>query len=599
MKIQDYSKTQKIFTKILMGIFIIMTALEVGMFFVLKSTNQMEETILEYLWLYLIKPFATNAAILIIGYIGIKHISDEDKKGIINIIMLILMCLNMCWVHRVFFVGLLVFCLPVYLTVAFQSKKLLNIVTIVCEILIVALSIYNIIVAERQSKYEYYIQSIIIIMIIVYGCRYTALHTIELLNQKTEALELAVAAATEARHQAEASNQSKSVFLSNMSHEIRTPINAVLGMDEMILRESKEDETLGYAADIKSSGEALLAIINDILDFSKIESGKMELVVGDYSTYDLLHTLDTMIRSRISEKGLQFNVKVDGTMPVGLRGDEVRLRQILINLLTNATKYTDKGFVTFKAIGNKLDDKRCELTFEVVDTGRGIKKEDIEKLFAPFERIEESKSRNVEGTGLGMSITKQLLALMGSELEVRSIYGEGSSFSFRVIQEVTDWTEIGSYNENIREEKTLKKEYRAAFEAPEAKILIVDDVPLNIKVFKGLLKKTKVQMEYALSGAEGLKMMAEKKYDMVFIDHMMPKMDGVEMLHELKESDGINKDTPAIALTANAIAGSREYYLSEGFDDYLTKPMEVDNLGDCLRRFLPKELIVEVGSVEA
>lgn len=394
---------------------------------------------------------------------------------------------------------------------------------------------------------------------------------------------------------ADSANAAKSRFLANMSHEIRTPINAVLGMDEMILRESREPEIRSYAANIMSAGKTLLSLINDILDLSKVEEGKMEIIPVQYELSSLLNDLENMILERAKKKGLEFRNDVCKEIPHLLYGDEIRIRQCVVNLLTNAVKYTEKGSVSLEVFYEKKDEKHILLGFSVKDTGMGMKKEDLDKLFAPFQRIEEKRNRTIEGTGLGMSIVRQLLALMGSELTVESEYGKGSSFTFSVEQEVVKWEEIGDYSKRSKEIRGENGVYRERFHAPDAKILVVDDTEMNLTVIQSLLKKTKIQIDTAASGKEALALFDKNAYDAVFIDHMMPDMDGIETLKHMRESE---KDTevPAVALTANAVSGAREMYLSAGFTDYLSKPVDGDKLEKMLSELLPKEKLQSVGT---
>ena len=387
---------------------------------------------------------------------------------------------------------------------------------------------------------------------------------------------------------ADSANESKSRFLANMSHEIRTPINAVLGMDEMILRESDDKTIRSYAADIKSAGRTLLSLINDILDFSKVEEGKMEIIPVQYDLSSMINDLSNMIRERVNKKGLEFKLEVDEHIPHILFGDEIRLKQCVLNLLTNAVKYTEKGTVTMKVSFSKKDSDNIELSFEVSDTGIGMKKEDLEKLFVAYERIEEKRNRMIEGTGLGMNITRELLNLMGSNLEVSSEYGKGSVFSFTVLQSVINWEEIGDYSlktDYSGEEAYL---YTALFTAPDAKVLVVDDTEMNITVIKGLLKETKIKVDDASSGREAIALSDKNEYDAIFIDHMMPDMDGIETLANIRK-EGRNTHTYAVALTANAVSGSREMYIGAGFDDYLSKPVDGEKLEKLLFLVLPKE----------
>ena len=397
--------------------------------------------------------------------------------------------------------------------------------------------------------------------------------------------------------QVEKANQAKSDFLAKMSHEIRTPINAVLGMNEMILRESGDAETKKYAMDIKASANALLALINDILDTSKIESGKLEIIPVEYALDSMLNDVVNMIYIKTRDKQLDFLLKVDETIPNGLFGDDVRIRQVLINLLNNAVKYTEKGSVTLLVSATEKD-KGIELHFMVKDTGIGIKEEDMPKLYAAFERIEEERNRNVEGTGLGMNIVVDLLDLMGSRLEVESEYGKGTAFSFTIYQSVIDSKPIGNFekrSENLYQEEN----YEASFTAPEAKVLVVDDNEINRRVFKGLLKQTLVQITEASSGFECMELVQEERYDMIFMDHMMPELDGIETLHRMQKlAKNKCSDVPVVILTANAVVGAKEKYLEEGFDDYLSKPVQGAKLEAMVKRYIPEELCLSGSAKE-
>lgn len=392
---------------------------------------------------------------------------------------------------------------------------------------------------------------------------------------------------------AEVANQAKSSFLANMSHEIRTPINAVIGMNEMILRESRERKILHYAGDIKNASKSLLALINDILDFSKVESGKMEVVNAPYQISSLLNDLINMIQSRATEKGLELKLDIDEQIPGELSGDEIRIRQIISNLLTNAVKYTREGSITLKVRSTRLpDDKRVRLDIAVVDTGIGIKKEDQKKIFDTFQRVDEHSNKGIEGTGLGLALSKQLLALMGSKLFVDSEYGRGSAFFFGLEQEIIDDAPIGDYKSQYERALRDDSRYHESFQAPEARILVVDDTRMNLEVCRGLLKKTRIQIDTASSGLECLNMIMKKEYHMIFLDHKMPEMDGVECLQRMRElKNNPNAHTTVIALTANAVSGAREFYLENGFDGYLAKPIQGEALERMICHYLPPQFL--------
>ena len=394
--------------------------------------------------------------------------------------------------------------------------------------------------------------------------------------------------------QAMAANEAKTSFLSNMSHEIRTPINAILGMNEMILRESADETILTYSENIKGAGNSLLGIINDVLDFSKIEAGKIEIIPVDYDISSVLNDLVNMIHTRADDKGLLLNLKFNPDTPKRLHGDEVRVKQVITNILTNAVKYTEKGSVTFSIDFERPvdDDKNIILKVSVSDTGIGIKEEDLQKLFSKFERIEEKRNRNIEGTGLGMNITQSLLELMDSHLDVESIYGEGSVFSFKLKQQVVDWEPLGDYEKSYKEHLQNREVYREKFTASDARILVVDDNPMNLIVFKSLVKQTLVHIDTANDGDEGIRLSQVVNYDILFLDHMMPGKDGIETLQAIREDPGnLNVKTPAVCLTANAISGAREQYIEAGFDDYLTKPIDTDKLEEMMLAMIPAEKI--------
>ena len=391
---------------------------------------------------------------------------------------------------------------------------------------------------------------------------------------------------------AENASRAKSQFLATMSHEIRTPINVVLGMNEMVLREATNDTIRGYAGNIAEAGKSLLALVNDILDFSKIESGKMDIVCVDYNIKSLLSDLIMMTRTRIEDKDIKLIVDIDETIPSKYYGDEVRLKQILTNILTNSVKYTESGSITFSVKKVEGQEDKGLLRFSVKDTGMGMKPENIETLMSSsFVRFDETKNRNIEGTGLGVSIIRQLLSLMGSELKVESVYGQGSDFYFELKQGVVDETPMGPVEQKTN---VSRAKFKGSFKAKAAKVLAVDDTKTNLLVIKGLLKPYEMNVETAASGEECINKCKENQYDVILMDHMMPGMDGIETLKVLNTQQIITTATRVIALTANAISGAEEMYISNGFDGYLTKPIDVASLEACLIKHLPDEKIERI-----
>lgn len=388
-------------------------------------------------------------------------------------------------------------------------------------------------------------------------------------------------------------NQSKSAFFANMSHEIRTPINTIIGLNEMILREDNiSEEVAENAVNIQNASRMLLALINDILDLSKLESGKMEIVPVQYETGAMFSDLVNIIWIRAHEKNLEFKLDIDGNIPSMLYGDEVRIKQVVTNILTNAVKYTESGSVTLSAKSERINGNTIRLRISVEDTGIGIKKESLEELFASFKRVDQERNRNIEGTGLGLSISKQLIEMMGGQITVDSIYKTGSVFTITVEQEIVNSSPVGSLNFMAKKKLYNRDKYKQSFEAPDAKILIVDDNEMNLMVACKLLRATKVQIDTAKSGKECLERTRSKSYHVIFMDHMMPKMDGEEALHELrKQENGRCKEAPVIALTANVMTGAEQIYRDKGFEGYLAKPINGPLFEATLLKYLPEDLI--------
>ncbi len=412
-----------------------------------------------------------------------------------------------------------------------------------------------------------------------------ALLIVDLIEEISQLME-ARALAREAAY----ANEAKSNFLANMSHEIRTPINSIMGMGEMILRESNEPEIVGYANIIQSSGKFLLGIINDILDFSKIEAGKMEIVPDEYKSVEMISDLVEILKERAEKKNLKVNLSVSPDIPSVIVGDVVRVKQIILNIISNSVKYTEHGSVTFTADWHSKEDTQG-IRITVSDTGIGMKDEEIDKLFDKFARLDTKRNAKTEGTGLGMSIVKYLVSAMDGTLDVSSKYGVGTEITVFIPQKVVDATAMGDFISESRTVHSEKKEYKPLLLAPQASILVVDDVRVNRTVFKALLKQTQIHVDMAGSGKECLEKCENTKYDLIYMDHLMPEMDGIDTFKAIRAGETVNKDTPVIVLTANAISGAKESYEQCGFDEYLSKPVEAMALESSLIRFLPPEKI--------
>lgn len=563
--------------------------LEIGVNIILFVQGKVNPDIVYHLMRYLVVP--SGLVFLAVLFDGIMMRCFPNKDWLLNYIMVltvVFMCTVVAVTHYVFPITMTAFVIPVLMSVVFGNNCMTAATAASCSVCVILTGIWRNIDGTDTDRY-YVVQEVVISLGIIFVSLIVAGIVNSLITEQNHRLLDALRKEKRSQQEAEAANMAKSSFLANMSHEIRTPINAILGMNEMILREEKDPAIRGYAGNIQASGNSLLSIVSDVLDISKIESGKLEIIPVDYEVNSLISDCCNMAAGRAKAKELELLVECADNVPMKLCGDETHIRQIIMNLLTNAVKYTEKGTVKL-IVSGRFTDGGFVLKVDVSDTGIGIAEENLPQLFTQFQRFDLQRNRNIEGTGLGLSIVKRLCDLMSGTITARSVLGSGSTFTVELPQKVVDSTPCGGVNLNYS--AGAEHEYHHSFEAPEAKILAVDDLPVNLLVIANLLKETRIKIDTAGSGRECLDKCSQQKYDLILMDHMMPEMDGVQTFEKLHgDKTSPNFETPVIMLTANALAGMREQYMDVGFADYVSKPVRGAKLEEAIRRNLPESLI--------
>lgn len=562
--------------------------LEIGVNIILFVQGKVNPDIVYHLMRYLVVP--SGLVFLAVLFDGIMMRCFPNKDWLLNYIMVltvVFMCTVVAVTHYVFPITMTAFVIPVLMSVVFGNNCMTAATAASCSVCVILTGIWRNIDGTDTDRY-YVVQEVVISLGIIFMSLIVAGIVNSLITEQNHRLLDALRKEKRSQQEAEAANMAKSSFLANMSHEIRTPINAILGMNEMILREEKDPAIRGYAGNIQASGNSLLSIVSDVLDISKIESGKLEIIPVDYEVNSLISDCCNMAACRAKAKELELLVECADNVPMKLCGDETHIRQIIMNLLTNAVKYTEKGTVKL-IVSGRFTDGGFVLKVDVSDTGIGIAEENLPQLFTQFQRFDLQRNRNIEGTGLGLSIVKRLCDLMSGTITARSVLGSGSTFTVELPQKVVDSTPCGGVNLNYS--AGAEHEYHHSFEAPEARILAVDDLPVNLLVIANLLKETRIKIDTAGSGRECLDKCSQQKYDLILMDHMMPEMDGVQTFEKLHgDKSSPNFETPVIMLTANALAGMREQYMDVGFADYVSKPVRGAKLEEAIRRNLPESL---------
>ena len=544
--------------------------LEIGVNIILFVQGKVNPDIVYHLMRYLVVP--SGLVFLAVLFDGIMMRCFPNKDWLLNYIMVltvVFMCTVVAVTHYVFPITMTAFVIPVLMSVVFGNNRMTAATAASCSVCVILTGIWRNIDGTDTDRY-YVVKEVVISLGIIFMSLIVAEIVNSLITEQNHRLLDALRKEKRSQQEAEAANMAKSSFLANMSQE-------------------KDPAIRGYAGNIQASGNSLLSIVSDVLDISKIESGKLEIIPVDYEVNSLISDCCNMAAGRAKAKELELLVECADNVPMKLCGDETHIRQIIMNLLTNAVKYTEKGTVKL-IVSGRFTDGGFALKVDVSDTGIGIAEENLPQLFTQFQRFDLQRNRNIEGTGLGLSIVKRLCDLMSGTITARSVLGSGSTFTVELPQKVVDSTPCGGVNLNYS--AGAEHEYHHSFEAPEAKILAVDDLPVNLLVIANLLKETRIKIDTAGSGRECLDKCSQQKYDLILMDHMMPEMDGVQTFEKLHgDKSSPNFETPVIMLTANALAGMREQYMDVGFADYVSKPVRGAKLEEAIRRNLPESLI--------
>lgn len=592
----DYNNYRKIFAITAKLIYLAFASFELVFYKIMKQLNLLTVPTKQYIIYYILLPMILLAVALVLQELCIRSDKIPDSvKNVSPIITIVCMFGALAITHRRSAGMMYLVCIPIAMTVVFCSYKVCAAIITLSEfwIGIVALSRYISPVIPGGDKYL--VPEIIVAVGTVAVCGTVSILLVTLLNEQNSKLLVATLTAQDAEQRASEASHAKSAFLSNMSHEIRTPMNAIIGMTDVMLRSERSPEDTKYLMNIKNSGDALLAIINDILDFSKIESGKLEIIEEEYEPVAMFSDLSVIFKTRIGDKKVELLFDIDENLPKVLYGDALRIRQIIINLMNNATKFTEEGFVKLTIKVQEIKDKDIELYFSVQDSGQGIREDDLAKLFHSFEQVDTKKNRSKEGTGLGLAISKQLVELMGGSIGVTSEYGKGSEFYFTIHQEIRDFAKADQTLDYEQMQQTSQKQEHEFmnFTAPDALVLMAEDNEINAEVAMALMEPLGMQIEIAENGQIALDKIKEKHYDLVFMDHMMPVKDGVEATKELRGMEGdYYHNLPIIALSANALVDSQKEFAAAGMNDFLAKPMSMKDVCRVLRKWLPKEKVL-------